>query len=123
TQPFWDSVRAHAMAIQWCAACERYVFYPRALCPYCLGSALAWRPISGRGTLYAFTIVHRALAPEFQPDVPYVVALVELDEGIRLMTTIADVPPDPAHVRMGMPVEVAYDDITAEVTLPRFQPL
>ena len=122
TRPFWDSVKAHAMQLQRCSACGTWVFYPRALCPSCLGATLEWRPVSGRGVVHAFTIPHRHPSPTFQPDLPYVVALVELEEGARMMTNLVDVPPDPAHVRVGLPVEVVYDDVTSEFTLPRFRP-
>jgi hypothetical protein len=76
---------------------------------------------SGRGTLHAFTIVHRAPAREFQADVPYVVALIDLDEGVRLLATLVEVAPDPVAVRIGARVEIVYDDVTPDVTLPRFR--
>jgi uncharacterized OB-fold protein len=72
--------------------------------------------------LHSFTIVHRAPAPELQGAVPYVVALVDLEEGVRLMATLQDVDPDPEALRIGMPLELVYDDVSAEVTLPRFRP-
>jgi uncharacterized OB-fold protein len=123
TRPYWESLRAHAMEIQRCAACGRYVFYPRAVCPHCFGGPLVWRRVSGRGTVYAFTVVHRAPAPEFQADAPYVVALVDLEEGVRLMATLVGVAADPVRIAIGTPVEVVYDDVTPEVTLPRFRPV
>lgn len=123
TQPFWDSVKAHAMSIQRCNACQRHVFYPRMHCPYCFGRALAWVPVSGRGVVHAFTIVHYHADPTFRADAPYVVALIELDEGVRMMSNLADVTPDPHHVRVGMLVEVTYDDVTPEMTLPKFRPI
>jgi uncharacterized OB-fold protein len=122
TRPYWESLRAHALALQWCAACQAPIFYPRALCPRCFGADLEWRPASGRGSLYSFTIVHRAPSPALQGAVPYVVALVDLEEGVRLMTTLQDVVPDPEALRPGMPLELVYDDVSAEVTLPRFRP-
>jgi uncharacterized OB-fold protein len=122
TKPFWDSVKAHAMRLQRCGACGTYVFYPRALCPSCFSAALEWTPVSGRGVIHAFTVVHRHPSPVFQPEVPYVVALVDLEEGARMMTRLVGLPPDPARIRIGMPVEVVYDDVTPEVTLPAFGP-
>jgi uncharacterized protein len=122
TKPFWESVKAHAMRVQRCGACGAFVFFPRALCPVCFSDALVWTPVSGRGVVHAFTIPHRHSSPAFQADLPYIVALVELEEGPRLMTNLVDVPPDPAQVRVGMPVEVVYDDVTPDVTLPRFRP-
>jgi uncharacterized protein len=123
TKPYWDSLKAHAMRLQRCGSCGRFVFFPRALCPFCFSDALAWTPVSGRGVVHAFTVPHRHPSPAFQPDLPYVVALVELEEGPRLMTNLIDVPPDPARITVGMPVEVVYDDVTPEVTLPKFRPL
>ncbi len=122
TRPFWESVKAHAMRIQRCAACGRYVFYPRPLCPHCFSAALEWTPISGRGVVYSFTIVYRHPGAAFQAELPYVVALVELDEGVRMLTNLVQVAPDPAQLRIGMPVEVVYEDVTPEITLPKFRP-
>jgi uncharacterized protein len=123
TKPYWDSLKAHAMRLQRCGSCGRFVFFPRALCPFCFSDALTWTPVSGRGVVHAFTVPHRHPSPAFQPDLPYVVALVELEEGPRLMTNLIGVPPDPAQIAVGMPVEVVYDDVTPEVTLPKFRPL
>jgi uncharacterized OB-fold protein len=123
TKPYWDSLKSHAMRLQRCGSCGRFVFFPRALCPFCFSDALTWTPVSGRGVVHAFTVPHRHPSPAFQPDLPYVVALVELEEGPRLMTNLIDVPPDPARIAVGMPVEVVYDDVTPEVTLPKFRPV
>jgi uncharacterized OB-fold protein len=122
TKPFWDSVKAHAMRIQRCGDCGLWVFFPRALCPACLGDSLVWTPVSGRGTVHAFTIPHRHPSAAFQPDLPYVVALVDLEEGARMLTNRVGVAPDSESVRIGTPVEVVYDDVTPEVTLPKFRP-
>jgi uncharacterized OB-fold protein len=122
TRPFWESVRAHAMRLQRCRGCGRFVFYPRAVCPFCLSGELAWTPVSGRGTVHAFTIPHRHPHPAFAARAPYVVALIELEEGARMLSTLVGVEPTPAAVRVGLPVEVVYDDVTAEITLPRFRP-
>jgi hypothetical protein len=122
TQPYWDSLKAHAMQVQRCAECGKWVFYPRALCPHCGGARLEWRPVSGRATLYSFTIVHRAPSPELQAEAPYVVALVDLEEGVRLMARLTGIDPDPANLRIGLSLRLHYDDATAEVTLPVFRP-
>lgn len=122
TRPFWESVKARAMFVQRCETCGRYVFYPRPLCPHCFSAALVWTPVSGRGTVYSYTIVYRHPVAGFQAETPYVVALVELHEGVRLLTNLVEVPPDPARVRIGMPVELVYEDVTPEITLPKFRP-
>jgi uncharacterized protein len=122
TRPFWESVRGHAMQLQRCRGCARFIFYPRAVCPFCLGDDLPWTPVSGRGVVHAFTIPYRHPHPAFGARAPYVVALIELEEGARMLSTLVGVEPTPAAVRVGLPVEVVYDDVTAETTLPRFRP-
>lgn len=122
TAPFWASVRAHAMQIQRCRACGQHIFYPRGLCPHCFASDLEWVQVSGQGTVYAFTIVHRHPNPAFQADVPYIVALVELAEGVRLLGNLTGIAPDPAVVKVGLPVEIAYDDVSPDISLPVFRP-
>jgi uncharacterized OB-fold protein len=123
TQPFWDSLKAHAAQIQFSPKAGRWVFYPRNVCPYTGSRELEWRPISGQGKIHAFTIAYRNPNPAFQPDLPYAIVLVELEEGARIMGNLVDTPADPAHVRVDMPVELVYDDVTPEVTLPKFRPL
>ena len=81
-----------------------------------------WTPVSGQGVVHAFTIVHYHSTPAFRADTPYVVALIELDEGVRIMSNLVDVTPDPGQVHIGLPVEVVYDDVTPEMTLPKFRP-
>lgn len=121
TAPFWASLANGQIEIQRCDDCQAYVFYPRALCPACSSRNLTWTPVLGRGQIYSLTIVHKGPGAHFQADAPYVVALVELDEGCRMMTNIIGAEPDPAQVRIGMPVEIVYDRVTEAVTLPKFQ--
>lgn len=122
TAPFWDSVNRGQLEIQRCDDCRSFIFYPRAMCPSCGSRKLTWTPVSGRGRIYSLTIVHRPTSNAFKADAPYVVALVELDEGCRLMSNIVGVEPDPARVRIGMAVEVVYDRVTDGTTLPKFRP-
>ena len=77
----------------------------------------------GQGTVHAFTIVHYPSVPSFRADAPYVVALIELQEGVRMMSTLVGLPPDENHVRIGMSVRVVYEDVTPETTLPKFRPI
>ena len=116
TRPFWEGVAEGVLRLQRCAACGRHVFYPRAVCPFCMSTGLAWVEAGGSGRVHSFTVVHRAPA-EYRDEAPYVVALVELDEGVRMMTRLVDV--EPAAVSVGMPVEVA---IQGEPRLPCFRP-
>ena len=122
TRPFWDSLKAHAIQLQRCQACHRLIYYPRPVCPGCGGADLVWTSVSGRGVVHAFTIPHRHPHPAFGAHVPYVVALVELEEGARMLTNLVDVEPTPQAVRVGLPVEIVYDDVSPEITLPRFRP-
>jgi len=114
--PFWEGIAEGVLRVQRCGACGRHVFYPRAVCPFCAASELDWVDASGRGRIHSYTVVHRA-PPEYREEVPYVVALVELDEGVRMMTRLVDV--EPAEVRVDLPVEVA---IRGDPRLPYFRP-
>lgn len=122
TAPFWESVERGAMEIQFCDECGKGVFYPRGICPRCFSNRLTWKPVSGRGKIHAFTIAYRHWHPAFQADVPYVVALIELDEGVRMMSNVVGVPADPEHVSVEMPVEVVYEQGENGAMLPKFQP-
>lgn len=122
TAPFWESVDNHAMQIQFCDDCGKGVFYPRGICPHCFSSSLTWKSVSGKGQIHAFTIIHRHPNPAFQAAVPYVVALIELEEGVRMMSNIVGVPPEPDRVKIGTPVEVVYEQESNGATLPKFKP-
>jgi uncharacterized OB-fold protein len=121
SRPFWEAARRHELMLQRCRRCTRFFFYPRAACPHCLSGDVEWQRVSGRGTLHTFTVVHRGLRG-FPLGEPYILAVVELEEGPRMMTNLVDVEPDPARIRIGMAVEVVFADVTAEVALPRFRP-
>jgi uncharacterized OB-fold protein len=123
TAPLWDSVNRGKLEIQCCDDCKTYVFYPRGLCPSCGSRSLRWTPVSGRGEIHSLTIVHRPTNAAFKADVPYVVAIIELEEGCRLMSNVIGVQPDPKIVKIGMPVEIVYDRVTKETVLPKFKPL
>jgi uncharacterized protein len=121
TQPFWDSLKAHAIKLQHCAACDMFVYYPRAVCPTCLSTELVWMDVSGRGVIHAFTIPHRHPNPAFSERAPYVVVLVELQEGVRMLSNLVDVEPVAEQVPIGAPVEIVYDDVNETITLPCFR--
>jgi len=121
SRPFWQALRERRLAIMRCGACGEHFFYPRLLCPHCHDAAVEWVDASGRGKIYTFTIARRPAGPAFKADVPYVVALVELEEGPRLMTNI--VTSDVESLRIGQAVRVVFDDVTDEVTLAKFAPV
>jgi len=117
---FWRRVAAHALALQRCAGCGTVRFYPRALCPECLSDRVEWLPVSGRATVYSFTVCHRPAAAAFAAATPYIVALVDLDEGARLLSNLVDCAP--AQARVGMPVTLLYEDVTPGLALYKFRP-
>jgi uncharacterized protein len=106
------------LRIQRCDACGRAVFYPRALCPHCHADALSWIVASGRGTLYSYTVVHQAFGP-FATETPFFVAIVELEEGVRMMTRIIDAPRE--RIAIGAAVQVTFEQVGEDLTLPYFR--
>lgn len=123
TRPFWDACRRHELRVQQCRACESFRFYPGPICPSCGSTANLWQRVSGRGEVYSYVVVRRAAHPAFAGDVPYVVALVELEGtgGIRLPARIVDCPLD--QVAIGMALDVGFETATNEITLPVFRPV
>lgn len=120
TRPFWDGLADDEVRLQRCRSCAAWVFYPRPRCPTCLSDALDWHTVSGRGTVYTFTIARQATHPAFAGEVPQLLAIVELDEGVRMTTTIVDVAPD--DLRIGLPVSPVFDHGDDGITLLRFRP-
>lgn len=119
SRPYWDALKQHRLTLKRCQDCGKHHFYPRALCPHCHSDAVEWVDARGTGTIYSFTIARRPAGPAFKADTPYVVAVVELDEGARMMTNIVTDKVD--AVRIGQHVTVQYEDVTDEVTLPKFR--
>jgi uncharacterized OB-fold protein len=118
--PYWAAAQREELRMQKCGSCGHFRFPPSLLCPRCLSEQSEWARLSGRGTVYSWIIVHQSQYPAFNADAPYNVAIVELDEGPRLHTSVVGCPHDQIHI--GMRVEVVFDKITDEVTLPRFRP-
>ena len=120
SRPWWEALARRELYVQACGSCGTRRLPPRALCPACLSSAVRWLRCSGRGVVYAHTVTFQNQAPGFREALPYVLAIVELEEGPRLMTNVVGC--DPRAVRIGMPVEVVFEDVTPEVTLATFRP-
>ncbi|HLZ69368.1 MAG TPA: Zn-ribbon domain-containing OB-fold protein [Dehalococcoidia bacterium] len=120
---FWQGCKAHELWLRFCNACAKPYYYPRDICPMCGSRDVSWQQMSGRGTLHTFAIVHRAPTPAFREDVPFVTAMVDLEEGPRLLTNLVGIAPDPAQIRVGMPVEVTFEDVTEQISLPKFRPV
>ena len=120
SRPFWDGLRERRVRMQRSRRTGEYVFYPREVSPFGAGDVLEWAEVSGRGVVYSYTVARRATAPQWEGDVPYVIAIVELEEGPHLTANIVDCEPE--AVRIGMAVEAAFVDVTPEVTLLQFRP-
>lgn len=120
TAPYWKAAVDGRLLIQRCQACGAYQFYPRAHCTSCGADGPAWHEATGRGVVHTFSVVHRNGSPGFADEVPYVFAIVELEEGPRMTANVLDV--DPEDVVVGMPVEVTFTPISDEIALPQFKP-
>ena len=122
SREFWEGTKRHELLIQKCKDCGEKVFYPKIFCPHCSSSNLGWVRASGKGSVYSFSTTLGKNAPSgFLHDVPYVTAIIRLEEGVKLMSTIVDCSWE--DVKCDMDVEVLFDDVTDEITLPRFKPI
>ena len=119
TQHFWDGTKAGELRLQRCDACAKVYFPPRPFCPGCASRAVTVFPASGKGTLYSYVIHHRKV-PGFTP--PYAIAVVQLDEGPRMMSNIVDCPQTPEALELDMKLEVTFEKLDDEITLPFFRP-
>ena len=120
SQPWWDALKAHELHLQRCDQ-GHWFFFPRQHCPVCGSRQVAWHPVSGQGTLYSFTVARVPTLPEFTDEMPQLLAVVELDEGPRLNTTLVGVAPE--AIRIGQRLRPVFDDRPGEVTLLRYTPV
>jgi uncharacterized OB-fold protein len=120
-KPFWEAAREKKLIIQKCPDCNKHIFYPRLLCPHCFSENLEWVAASGKGTIYSYTVVMNNSPSAFINDVPYVVALIKLNEGVQMLSNIVEC--DPEEVTCDMPVEVTFEKLNEEFTLPKFRPV
>ncbi len=121
TRPYWEAAKQGRLLIKKCNACGEVHHYPRPFCPSCWSEDVEWQEVSGRGTLYTYSTIFRNDLEPFSAWGAYVAAVVELDEGPRLMTNIVDAAPE--TLRVGMPVTVRYRDLTDEWAAPVFSPV
>jgi uncharacterized protein len=124
TQPFWDACRNHELRAQACTSCGRFRWPPQGFCPSCYSWEHEWRELSGRGTIKSFSVVHHSAVPSFKDDLPYVVAVIALegtDDQVDLHSNVVGISWE--AVQVGMLVEVVFNDVTAEATLPVFRPV
>jgi len=121
SKPFYRAARQHKLLIQRCKDCKKNIFYPKSVCPHCLSIDLEWFESSGKGKLYTYTIA-KAGAPEaFAGAVPYVIGVIDLKEGVRMLSWIVDCGHE--RIKCDMDVEVTFKDINDEVALPMFRPV
>ncbi len=120
TKPFWEYAKKHELRVQKCKLCGKLHYPPSAICPHCMHMESEWVKLSGKAQVYSFIIVRRQYHPAFAKDLPYTVAIIETDEGIRLLSNVVGCKPE--DVKVGMKVEVTFDDISPEFALPKFKP-
>ena len=120
TRAFWEGCARHELVLQRCRRCQAVQHRPRALCASCLSDDIEHFIASGRGSVHTFTVTHQNHAPGFREALPYVLAYVELEEGVRMLTNLVDCPPD--SIEIGMPVRVTFADLEEGVSIPRFRP-
>jgi uncharacterized OB-fold protein len=119
TEPFWAAARERRLVIQRCAECEAFQFPPEVACTRCGSPAVDWRTVSGRATLYSWTVAHPPMLPYFAERAPWPVAAVQLEEGPRLITNLVDVAVEDYEV--GMPLRVDFEEVAEDVTLVVFR--
>jgi uncharacterized protein len=118
SRPHWDGCREGKLMVQRCAKCATYVFIPQPCCTHCQSTELEWVASAGRGRVYSFSVVHRAPRPQFE--VPYIVAVIELEEGWHMLSNVLECPVD--EVVVDLPVVVNFRKMTEDITLPYFVP-
>lgn len=118
--PFWESLRQRTLRVQKCASCRAFRHVPKELCARCHSSAFSWEPVSGRGVVYTYTIVHRAPTPAYQAGAPYAIVHAEMAEGFRMVGRMTGIEPE--AVEIGAPVHVVYTDLTPQWTIVEFEP-
>ena len=119
TEIYWQGCRDHKLLVQQCASCGNVQFYPRVMCTNCISKDVEWIKASGAGKIKSFTIIHRAISKAYLEEVPYVVALIELEEGPTIMSNIIDC--EPKSLVIGMDVEVTFENWSEAISIPKFR--
>lgn len=114
---FWEELKNHKFMLQHCNDCQKFIFYPRIICPHCYSENISWKETNGQGKIESYTVVHRAMPP-FKDEVPYVVGIIQLNEGVKMMSRIIN---KSEEVAIGKNVSVVYQNIEDDLTLPYFQ--
>jgi uncharacterized OB-fold protein len=118
-QPFWDGTRDNRLMIQQCTKCDQHIFYPRIACPFCAADEPRWVEAGGRGRIYSYTVVENNAPSAFIADMPYVIAVIELDEGVRMLSNVIGC--EASELDCELPVEVVFEKLNEEITLPKFR--
>jgi uncharacterized OB-fold protein len=116
---FWEGTKRHELVLQKCSGCGTFRYYPRPGCSRCSSMDFTWEKVSGRGTVYSWIIVHGPTLPAFQDKAPYNVVVVALEEGPHMVSNLLDVPND--QIQVGLPVKVDFEDVSDDITLPKFR--
>ena len=119
SQPYWDGLREHRLLLQCCSSCGLTRHYPRPMCSECHSMECTWAEASGRGTVHSWTVTHHPFHPAFKQSLPYILVTVDLEEGVRLQSQLRGT--QEGDLRLGLPVEVVFEALTADVTLPFFR--
>ena len=121
TEEFWKATKRHELFLQRCNACGEVIHFPRVMCYRCLSEDLGWFKSTGLGSVYSFTIIHQVAHLGFESEVPYVYAIIDLDDGARMISNVVNI--EPSTVEVGMRVKVTFDDVTPEISIPKFEPM
>lgn len=117
---YWSGCREGRLIMPHCQSCGELHFYPRPFCPHCGGNDLAWRQLSGAGEVYTFAVVKQPLEKVFTGLIPYIIAIVELEEGIRILSHVIEVHPE--EIKCGLKVQVDFREVSPTLTIPIFRP-
>ncbi len=118
--PFFEAAKQHRLVVQKCTQCGHLRFPPRTICSNCLAQKAEWSEVSGVGEVFSFNVMHQIYHPGFAPEAPYAVVLVKLKEGAKMISNLTGVAPK--DIKIGMPVKAVFEEVSADVTLPKFAP-
>lgn len=121
TREFWEAAKRGELLVQHCKDCDRNIFYPREICPKCQSPNVEYIKATGRGKLFSFSLVEKGAPPDFKDMQPYVICLVDLDEGVRIGSMLVGYD-DYWALQPGQEVKVVFDPVTDEISLPKFKP-
>jgi uncharacterized OB-fold protein len=116
--PYWRGAAQGRLVVPRCTSCHRMVFFPRVLCPFCYADTFVWEESRGQGSIYSYTVARRPAGPAFAASAPYVVALIDIDEGFRMLSTVRGCAPD--TVQIGARVAVRFQQVAPSLALPVF---